>query len=44
MRAIGYIKAGTTVAIKFSTPMMFDRRYRTFEPVKAKGFDLSALA
>lgn len=45
-KAIGYIKAGTTVAIRFSEPMQFDRRYRTFEQLKAKdhkGYDLSAV-
>ncbi len=39
----GYIKAGTKVAIKFSAPMGFDKRGRTFTEVKPKGFDLSAL-
>ena len=46
MKAIGYIKEGTTVAIKFSEPMRFDRRYRTFTALtakQAKCFDLSAV-
>ena len=30
MKAIGYIKEGTKVAIKFSKPLQFDRRNRTF--------------
>lgn len=41
MKAIGYIKEGTTVAIKFNTPQSFDRRNRTF--VELKGKDLAAL-
>ena len=47
MRAIGYIKEGTKVAIKFSAPMAFDRRNRTFVELKAKDvkqFDLTTLA
>jgi len=47
MRAIGYIKEGTKVAIKFSKPMAFDRRNRTFTELKAKDvkqLDLTALA
>ena len=46
MKAIGYIKEGTKVAIKFSQPIAFDRRYRTFVALKAKEtkqFDLSAV-
>jgi hypothetical protein len=46
MKAIGYIKEGTTVAIKFKTPQSFDRRNRTFVTLKAsemKGLDLSAV-
>lgn len=39
----GYIKEGTKVAIKFSVPMGFDKRGRTFVEVKKTGFDLSAL-
>lgn len=42
-RTVGYIKAGTTVAIKFSKPLSFDHRGRTFTEVKLKGFDLEAL-
>lgn len=29
-KCVGYIKEGTSVPIKFSKPMMFDRRYRKF--------------
>lgn len=46
MKAIGYIKEGTKVAIKFKTPMGFDKRRRTFVTLKAKdlkGLDLSAV-
>lgn len=45
-KAIGYIKEGTKVAIKFSTPMQFDKRNRTFVSLKVKeqvGYDLSAV-
>jgi hypothetical protein len=38
----GYIKEGTKTAIRFSQPMGFDKRLRTFVEVKPKGFDLSA--
>jgi hypothetical protein len=43
MKIVGYIKEGTKKAIKFSKPMGFDKRKRTFKPVPAKGYDLSAL-
>ena len=46
MKAIGYIKEGTKVAIKFSKPIQFDRRNRTFTTLKArdlKGYDLTAV-
>lgn len=46
-KAIGYIKAGTTVAVRFSEPMAFDKRRRTFTALKAKDqkqYDLSAVA
>lgn len=39
----GYIPDGTTKAMKFSKPMMFDKRGRTFTPVKPDGFDLTAM-
>lgn len=42
MKAIGYIKSGTKVAVKFSQPLQFDRRNRTFETVPAKNFDMGA--
>jgi hypothetical protein len=43
LKALGYIKSGTNIAVRFSTPMQFDKRRRTFKEVPAKGFDLSAL-
>lgn len=43
MKIVGYIKAGTVDAIKFSKPMGFDKRRRTFKEVKMKGFNLAAL-
>lgn len=41
-KIVGYVKQGTTVAVKFSAPLSFDRRGRTFEQVKPNGLDLSA--
>ena len=41
MKIVGYIKEGTDDAIKFSKPMAFDKRRRTFKEVKAKGFNLT---
>lgn len=43
MKIVGYIKEGTKKAIKFSNPIRFDKRKRTFKPVLAKDFDLTAL-
>lgn len=40
----GYIKEGTKVAIKFSTPLGFDTRGRSFVEVKKSEYDLSALS
>jgi len=47
IKTIGYIKAGTVVAIKFNVPMGFDRRRREFvqlkkADIKQQGLDLSA--
>ena len=39
---VGYIKQGETKAIKFTEPRKIDKRRRTFEKIKPKGFDLSA--
>jgi len=33
-KMIGYIKAGTTEEIRFTKPLYFDRKNRTFEKVK----------
>lgn len=41
-KIVGYIKSGSSKAIRFSKPMMFDKRGRTFSKVKASSFDLSA--
>lgn len=41
-KIVGYIKEGTKVAIKFPKPMSFDKRRRTFTPVKARDYDLTA--
>ena len=46
LKAIGYIKEGTKVAIAFSQSMLFDRRNRTFDVLtaaQARAFDLSAV-
>lgn len=47
MHIIGYIKEGETKAIKFSKPLFFDKRRRTFKNISAKKYtkllDLSAL-
>jgi hypothetical protein len=37
----GYIKMGTNKAIKFSKPMAFSKRGRTFKVVNKKNFDLT---
>ena len=42
MKIVGYVKAGTRDAIKFTKPMMFDKRGRTFVEVKAKDFNMAA--
>jgi hypothetical protein len=45
-KIVGYIKAGTTVAVKFSEARGFDKRRRTFVTLKAKEcrqYDLSAV-
>ena len=40
-KIVGYIKEGTTKAIKLPKPMGFDKRRRTFEEMSSKGFDMS---
>ncbi len=39
---VGYIKEGTTVAVKFLEPRRIDKRRREFVKIKSKDFDLSA--
>lgn len=34
IKAVGYIKEGTTEKIMFKKPVFFDRRYRTFVELK----------
>jgi hypothetical protein len=41
-KVAGYIKLGTLKAVRFSKPMVFNKRYRTFCKINPKGFDLSA--
>lgn len=42
MYIVGYVKEGERTAIKFSKPVFFDKRRRTFSPAKAKDYDLTA--
>lgn len=37
-RALGYIKKGTEEVIRFSKPMPFDRKHRTFKELKGANY------
>lgn len=41
-KILGYIREGAVEAIKFSKPLMFNRKGRSFAPAKEKDFDMSA--
>lgn len=42
-KIVGYVPSGKTVAVKFTKPIQFDRRGRTFVSAAKKWYDLSAL-
>jgi hypothetical protein len=47
MKIVGYIKQGTQDPIKFSAPMAFDQRRRSFKQLTAKemkAYDLSVFS
>lgn len=39
-KIVGYIPAGSTEARRFKEPLNFNKRNRTFEPVKIKGLSI----